>query len=103
MNSVFEFTGELSTKVKKRICNIHKITSLIILTISTPIGLLIALPVIGLLMENVTKIALIVTALSYPVLMIILALIYPKLKPVSEPARSMDLALLVPVICPSCL
>ncbi|MBE6542805.1 MAG: hypothetical protein E7675_00240 [Ruminococcaceae bacterium] len=77
MNSVFEFTGELSTKVKKRICNIHKITTLIILTISTPISLLISLPVIGLLMENGTKIALIVTALSYPVLMIMLALIYP--------------------------
>ena len=77
MNSVFEFTGELSTKVKKRICNICKIKTLIILTISMPIALLIVLPMIGLLMENGTKIILITAALIFPLIIIIFALIYP--------------------------
>ena len=77
MISVFEFTGELSTKVKKRICNICKITTLIILSVSTPIAILILLPVIGLLMENGTKIILITAALSFPLIIIIFALIYP--------------------------
>ena len=76
MISVFEFTGELSTKVKKRICNIHKITSLIILSICMPFGLLISLPIIGI-MENGTKMLLGTAALAFPLMIIIIALIYP--------------------------